>query len=293
MNRFHALGVCEASKRRFQDDAPFFLDGTAGREVPSGARDASWPDSWRSGDPEIICSFCKAEFWSLRTHESHVESAHAHLCATCGAGFALERWLTQHIQEAHDSYFAALVRRGTPMFACIVDGCASPRFLRCAERDKHLVAAHGFPTGGLRRLRRRKFSTARDGSRLQSLGSGALAPTQAMPRAEQSPSFATLTASATAPMAEASANAAVTPGALPSAALRSRLCKHFASPKGCRLGAECRFRHAVVQPAGMTDDEDGLGTLTAALGKLSTRAPTAVYFGRRGRGGARMPGSGR
>ena len=286
----------KASQRRFEDDAPFFLDGNAGREAPSGARETSWPDSWRSGDPEIICSFCKAEFWSLRTHESHVESAHSHLCATCGSGFALERWLTQHIQEAHDSYFAALVRRGTPMFACIVDGCTSPRFLRCAERDKHLVAAHGFPTGGLHRLRRRKFSTARDGSRLKSLGGGARAPTQAKGLAEQA-SIAALTSSAVAPMAEASANAAsTTPGALPSAALRSRLCKHFASPKGCRLGAECRFRHAGVQPTpvgSMTDDEDGLSTLTAALGKLSTRAPPAVYFGRRGRGGARMPGSGR
>lgn len=281
-------GAVSPVRRRFCDDSPFFQAGHELRET-RGVRPADLANEWRPESPEIVCGFCGELFWSLRSHEEHVGAAHANSCETCGAGFALERWLTQHVQEAHDGYFAALVRRGTPMYSCVAVGCQAPRFGVRAERDAHLSKVHGFPPGGLRMLRRKKIRAGRG----DPASGDPPAPPQLRPaHSRVNGCAATVAAAAAAPAASATIYTAMTDtppqGDLAAAQGRRWVCKHFVTQRGCRYGAECRFLH----PAPVLAEDDGdLASLTAAMSGLSTRAPPPIVsFGRRGRGSARMLG---
>lgn len=273
-------------RRRFSDDSPMLESGHELRELSCDAvrqtgkaRLAAWEEAQRSSCAQkIICGFCREVFWSVRAHEEHVGAAHSHICVKCGSGFHAERWLTQHVQEAHDAYFAALVRRGTtPMFACVAFGCTAAKFKSSQERDDHLSSMHGYPPGGLRKLRRRKFYN----ETLQGATQPCVQPLQQTPSSGNS-------ASVSVQRKKAGQHH-----------LEKRVCKHFTTAKGCRYGAECIFQHSVAQSspaviasAAMSEDA-GVDQITEALEALTTQVPAQVFFGRRGRGSARLRGGGR
>lgn len=74
--------------------------------------------------------------------QTHFESAHRHVCATCERVLPTDRMLGLHVVEAHDSYFRALASR-QPSYECYVEGCAA-RFLHSRQRREHLIAEHEF-----------------------------------------------------------------------------------------------------------------------------------------------------
>ena len=68
-------------------------------------------------------------------------ACYRHQCAECGVRLSSARLLDIHLEELHDSFFAARAARGERMYVCLVDGCEQ-RFQRVMDRDQHVSAVH-------------------------------------------------------------------------------------------------------------------------------------------------------
>ena len=221
---------------------------------------------------------CGERFASVAALEQHYDSRHRHVCASCGDVFLDARLLDIHVQEEHDALFATMAAR-TDMYVCLVAACGR-KFSTPTGRRRHLIDLHGYPPAF--RFGRRTvgpptpcwhFST-RGGCR-----SGA-----ACKYAHGLP--ATETAGALSAVGTAGSSAAAPSPASPASVV---VCRHVASPGGCRYGASCRFLHPVPPPASSTDSMDvdaSDAALAACMGGLGISAPDEVSFGRR-RGGRR------
>lgn len=75
----------------------------------------------------------------------HLVSVRAcrHQCVECGVRLSSARLLDIHLEELHDSFFAARVARGERLYVCLVDGCTQ-RFQRVMDRDAHVSAVHKY-----------------------------------------------------------------------------------------------------------------------------------------------------
>mmetsp|Transcript_28492 Transcript_28492/g.73179 ORF Transcript_28492/g.73179 Transcript_28492/m.73179 type:complete len:162 (+) Transcript_28492:192-677(+) len=65
-------------------------------------------------------------------------------CSVCKRMLPTEHLLALHLEESHDSFFAAQVARGMKVFQCLVEGCGR-RFPCPHSRKQHLLGVHHFP----------------------------------------------------------------------------------------------------------------------------------------------------
>ena len=75
----------------------------------------------------------------IATHFSHRFE-----CETCHASLPTAHLLDLHIQELHDSFFAAQASRRLPVYRCLLESC-SRKFRTIEERRQHLWDHHQFP----------------------------------------------------------------------------------------------------------------------------------------------------
>ena len=85
---------------------------------------------------------CTLAFDSLADCDAHYEESHIFQCFECFAILPSEKLLDLHLQEAHDSFFAAAVERGKAKFSCLV---CDEEFDSIQNRHTHLMAIHRYP----------------------------------------------------------------------------------------------------------------------------------------------------
>lgn len=85
---------------------------------------------------------CTHAFESLSDCDAHYEESHIFQCRECYAILPSDRLLDLHLEEAHDSFFAASVERGRARYACLV---CKEEFDSDRERHVHLMKYHKYP----------------------------------------------------------------------------------------------------------------------------------------------------
>ncbi|KAK9902018.1 hypothetical protein WJX75_001343 [Coccomyxa subellipsoidea] len=120
VERSRATQDLEAAYRAFDDacrDLQSRLESARSLRATSQSRVGARPSHW----PSFKCTACQLQL------------PNAHL-------------LDIHIQEVHDSFFAAQAARRMKVFRCLVEGC-SRTFHTVAERRQHLYDQHCYPRG--------------------------------------------------------------------------------------------------------------------------------------------------
>ena len=150
----------EIRRRRYYDDDPFFDEGNEQRDskftviaaqaTPILNPITNTPEqeeefNSNSNCHDFYCNIqsCRCSFRTAAEYASHYAVQHRHRCETCSAVLPNIRLLELHIQERHDSYFAAMAAR-KPSYKCIVQSC-STTFWTKQERAVHLQTIHLFP----------------------------------------------------------------------------------------------------------------------------------------------------
>ena len=138
---------------RYYDDDEFFDEGNQQREYclkcPTTTATTPEPPPQETFIPPTTHTFrcnmatCRCSFATQHEYASHYAVQHRHRCETCSAVLPNLRLLEFHVQERHDSYFAALSAR-QPSYHCIVQSCPDT-FWNKRERSRHLQATHLFP----------------------------------------------------------------------------------------------------------------------------------------------------
>lgn len=112
-------------RRRLHMDCNLFQLGNVEREgyakpntVDASVLESMWQQARDVSAIPIVCHICKHSFPNQRQCDDHILLLHTHVCTICGAGFVCEEWVTRHVQERHDSYFAAMVARGMSVVRC-------------------------------------------------------------------------------------------------------------------------------------------------------------------------------
>ena len=85
---------------------------------------------------------CGASFTQLIEFETHYNSAHRHVCESCGASAPSAHLLSLHVSENHDSFFA-VAKAKRPGYECWLERCPK-RFWTAEERGRHCVGVHQF-----------------------------------------------------------------------------------------------------------------------------------------------------
>ena len=85
---------------------------------------------------------CTLSFDSLADCDAHYEESHIFQCFECFTILPTAKLLDLHLEEAHDSFFAAAVERGKAKFSCLV---CDEAFDSIQNRKNHLVAIHRYP----------------------------------------------------------------------------------------------------------------------------------------------------
>ncbi|KOB70987.1 Uncharacterized protein OBRU01_14464 [Operophtera brumata] len=80
---------------------------------------------------------------SLLDFESHYNSSHRYVCATCKKGLPSPHLLDLHIQENHDSFFAVMAEK-KHSYSCYIEECKE-KFKTAADRMDHCVKTHKLP----------------------------------------------------------------------------------------------------------------------------------------------------
>ena len=144
----------EIRRRRYYDDDPFFDEGNEQRDSKFtfiGAQATptinvpEQEEEYNSNNDNFHCNIqsCRCSFRTAAEYASHYAVQHRHRCETCSAVLPNIRLLELHIQERHDSYFAAMAAR-KPSYKCIVQSCLT-KFWTKQERAVHLQTVHLFP----------------------------------------------------------------------------------------------------------------------------------------------------
>jgi hypothetical protein len=90
------------------------------------------------------CSLCSSTFSSISLWEIHYEANHIFQCHVCHKIMPCIRLLDFHLEELHDSFFAAAVERDLMSYQCLVNTCHR-QFSSDRERHLHLVHEHDYP----------------------------------------------------------------------------------------------------------------------------------------------------
>ena len=125
-------------------------------------------------DEVTECESCGEIFSEWVAYELHYAARHTHQCALCDKTFTTERLLSIHVEERHDTYFAARLaareqRRGAggeereKLLRCLAAECPENFATRRARR-RHMIRDHCFPENfqisgiedGKERLKREK-----------------------------------------------------------------------------------------------------------------------------------------
>lgn len=85
---------------------------------------------------------CGAAFTQLIEFETHYNSAHRHVCESCGASAPSAHLLSLHVSENHDSFFA-VAKAKRPGYECWLERCPK-KFWTAEERGRHCVGVHQF-----------------------------------------------------------------------------------------------------------------------------------------------------
>jgi hypothetical protein len=108
------------------------------------ARALSRQEGETSHKPQYPCGVigCSLVFDSFVDCDAHYEESHIFQCRECHAILPSDRLLDLHLQEAHDSFFAAAVDRGRAKYACLV---CYQEFGSVQDRLAHLMECHRYP----------------------------------------------------------------------------------------------------------------------------------------------------
>lgn len=112
-------------------DSPFFASGNAclpklnkhgvvrSYEDCEASKKTNEDKSRTEATSSINCNIpgCGATFKSTKTYESHYNSLHRYGCSMCHKNLPSAHLLDLHIEESHDSFFAAKAERD-PMVSC-------------------------------------------------------------------------------------------------------------------------------------------------------------------------------
>ena len=151
--------------RRLYDDDEFFDEGNEQRELYSKCsvvslqeQEQEQNDNDNDNDNDNMnieqeqdttqhfhCNIdtCNRHFQTATEYASHYAVQHRYRCATCCAVLPNSRLLDMHIEERHDSFFAAMASR-KPSYKCLVHSCTT-LFANSYERSLHLQTIHLFP----------------------------------------------------------------------------------------------------------------------------------------------------
>lgn len=91
------------------------------------------------------CPACDCVYESMAECESHYEERHVLICHVCSAVLSSEYLLDLHLQEGHDSFFAAAVEQRRALYKCLDPTCPAAGFHSTLERLNHLQSQHGYP----------------------------------------------------------------------------------------------------------------------------------------------------
>lgn len=231
---------------------------------------------------------CSRTFVNLVAYESHVREAHTtHRCSVCRAGFASERFVSIHAQEAHDALFLLMAAKKR-MYVCLLEEC-NARFRTARGRRLHMVDAHMYPKdfrfGPLTSL-----ANGKAGARVES-DRNDCDPVQNEGHQELPPALAS--------------SQSATKDKKNSVVRKQEICRFIATARGCRNGSACRFFHpsdTQGQPTtserhervAVDGDVDMLDGLSSALSSMRVAVPDEICFGahRRGGGGRGRRGGG-
>lgn len=253
------------SKRPHQDEDEGDDDGPAAASAVAAAMEeednapsipallpASQPAA--SAPPTHPCNApgCRVVCRSAQDLEVHDAAAHRFACHECRGAFASQAILSRHLEEHHNPFFRVRAERGERVYGCLVDGCEG-NFADSNARKLHCLAKHGF---------------ARNFDFEGVLGAAAPPPSRRRQAQQQQQhgGKARLTEEERAARAQ-DIRASGAP------------CRYYNTPRGCRRGERCFFRHERSAAA----DVDALsGALDRRL-KLNDRHGN-VSFGRQARG---------
>jgi len=96
---------------------------------------------------EFACDIvgCKETFRNPMGYNRHYDMVHRYRCQHCSRNFPCNYLLGLHVQENHDSFFAAQTAQGLPVFHCLLEICAA-RFASTDDRLEHMVKVHKYPS---------------------------------------------------------------------------------------------------------------------------------------------------
>eukprot|EP00521_Asterionellopsis_glacialis_P006494 CAMPEP_0195282004 /NCGR_PEP_ID=MMETSP0707-20130614/1078_1 /TAXON_ID=33640 /ORGANISM="Asterionellopsis glacialis, Strain CCMP134" /LENGTH=296 /DNA_ID=CAMNT_0040340953 /DNA_START=24 /DNA_END=914 /DNA_ORIENTATION=- len=276
---------CERNRRPIDD--PFFADGDRvahGNESSTLAMfyfedrfiETEMPEE-RDSENRISrefrfpCSACTETFGSISECEAHFEECHLFECHICASVFPSSFLLDLHLEEAHDSFFAAAVESRKARYRCLLPECPHS-FDSKQGRLKHLRQQHGYPRWFRRFVPKSVGPVRITKSKNKKRGKG-----QKKIQFIQNPNFE----EKKKPSQEADkasdekklrrrerqkAKRACTP------------CKFYEDEGGCRRGDSCMFLH---DKSRLDADMDDLAS--QMKNKASITLPKNVSFGRRRR----------
>lgn len=77
-------------------------------------------------------------------YELHVARFHTNVCSICRRLLPTPHFLSLHLEECHDSFFAARAARGDRCYRCFAPTCQRA-FRHPDKRKRHMVDKHGYP----------------------------------------------------------------------------------------------------------------------------------------------------
>lgn len=269
---------CKRKRRRIDDD--FFARGNRIAHQDSGAifyveehpmeknvepMDVSNDENNTiSVDQSSICypccvPGCTATFSTMLESEAHFDEQHVHQCGECHVVFSCSHLLELHLQEVHDSYFAASVERNQASFKCLVESCGES-FASTDERLEHLQSQHQYPRWFRFPISKEDHDVLKKKQKwMTNHSKHSLPPQQAKMkdvnqdkkkkrREQQKKKRATIP------------------------------CRYFSSPEGCWRGDSCMFLHE-------KSDVDMSNLVQDMERKAQVSVPDKISFGRRRRKG--------
>jgi hypothetical protein len=87
---------------------------------------------------------CRLTFNQVYESEAHYRAVHVHSCSVCRKSLPSNHLLDLHIQESHDSFFAALSEKKAS-YECFLPTCVT-KFWTPQERRDHAITSHDFPS---------------------------------------------------------------------------------------------------------------------------------------------------
>ena len=210
----------------------------------------------REKTPQYRCPLCSSVLQSMAAWELHYETTHVFQCHICHEIFPCDRLLDFHLEERHDSFFAASLERNQGSYKCLVTTCLG-RFGSDKERHYHLMQAHDYPKW-FRFHSRKKEKNSTKMKWIEKHSRHVAADNDQRMNMEPDPSKEAKKQGRRQHQKE---KRAIT------------TCRFFRSSGGCFRGSKCAFLHVT------TDSVDDLTETFSSKAVLSV--PEKISFGRR------------